>query len=200
MELHIANHGPVVVADDLFTYKEYKLMFDEFKRIKERGLLMSGNETGGAINQEDGSMLKKNSSVFLDYLYTERSLSDILTTNRKIFYPSILSELIKQHSLFNYIQLSNSDSTLLSYYDSGNKYEEHRDMATVTVLTWFYEEPKKFEGGDFIVENDLKIECRANRTVFMPSYMLHAVTPVKAEKPNKGLGRYTMTQFIHVGT
>ena len=104
-----------MVADDLFTYKEYKLMFDEFKRIKERGLLMSGNETGGALT-EDGSMKKKNSSVFIDNLYRERSLSDILTINRKIFSPSIVNQLINLHSLFNYIPLCGSDMTLLSYY------------------------------------------------------------------------------------
>lgn len=199
MKLHIANNGPVVIADDLFTYREYKLMFDEFKFIKDRGLLMSGNETGGAINQDDGSMLKQNSSVFLDQLYNERSLSDILSVNRKVFSRPVVSELINLHSLFNYIPLSNHDATLLSYYDSDNKYEEHRDMATITILTWFYEEPRKFEGGDFMVESEFNIECRANRTVFMPSYMLHAVTPVIPEKPNKGLGRYTMTQFVHLG-
>lgn len=199
MKLHIANNGPVVIADDLFTYREYKLMFDEFKFIKDRGLLMSGNETGGAVNLDDGTMLKQNSSVFLDQLYNERSLSDMLSVNRKVFSSSVVSELIKLHSLFNYIPLSTQDATLLSYYDSDNKYEGHRDEATITILTWFYEEPRKFEGGDFIVEDEFKIECRANRTVFMPSYMLHAVTPVRPEKPNKGLGRYTMTQFVQLG-
>ena len=174
-------------------------MFEEFKRIKDRGLLMSGNETGGALNPEDGSMKKKNSSVFLDTLYRERSLSDILTINRKVFSPYIVGQLIKLHSLFNYIPLSGSDMTLLSYYDRDNKYEEHRDISVITILTWFYEEPKKFEGGEFIVENDLTIECKANRTVFMPSYMLHAVTPVVPEKPNRGMGRYTMSQFVNIG-
>ena len=198
MKLHIVNQNPVVIADDLFTYKEYKLMFDEFKRVKERGLLMSGNETGGALNPEDGSMKKHNSSTFIDYVYADRRFSDILTINRKVFSEPVSSALIKLHPLFNYIPMCDSDATLLSYYDNGNNYEEHRDGAIISILTWFYDEPKKFDGGDFIVEQDFKIECRANRTVFMPSCMLHAVTSVIPEKANKGMGRYTMTQFARI--
>ena len=196
MKLHIVNQSPVVIADNLFSYKEYKDMFDEFKRIKSRGLLQTGNETFGGLDQS-GNMKKKNSSIFLDRVYSDRRLSDILINNRKVFYPSVVSELIKLHPFFNYIPQCNNDCTLLSYYDNDNKYEEHRDTSIITILTWFYEEPKKFEGGDFIVEKDFTIECKANRTVFMPSYMLHAVTAVKPEKANKGLGRYTMTQFIN---
>jgi len=197
VELHTVNQAPVVIADNLFTYREYKAMFDEFKRIKERGLLQTGNETLGAINEE-GEMKKKNSSVFIDSLYGNRDLSDILVNNRKVFNHSVISGLINLHPFFNYIPLCNTDCTLLSYYDNGNRYEQHRDAFVITILTWFYEEPKKFDGGDFIIENDFTIECKANRTVFMPSYMLHAVTPVKPEKTNKGLGRYTMTQFATI--
>ena len=198
MKLHIINKSPVVIADDLFSYKEYKLMFDEFKRIKERGLLMTDNETGGALNVDDGSMKKQNSSAFIDYVYADRKFSDILTINRKVFSQPVVAELINLHPFFNYIPLCDSDATLLSYYDNGNKYEEHRDAAIMSILTWFYDEPKKFDGGDFIVEQDFKVECRANRTVFMPSFMLHAVTSVIPEKPNKSMGRYTMTQFAHI--
>lgn len=171
-------------------------MFDEFKHIKERGILQRGNETFGGLT-EDGQMKKKNASVFLDNVYSDRRLSDILVNNRKIFFPSVVSKLINLHPFFNYIPQCNNDCTLLSYYDHDNRYEEHRDTSIITVLTWFYEEPKKFEGGEFVVEKDFTIECKANRTVFMPSYMLHAVTPVIPKKPNKGLGRYTMTQFIN---
>lgn len=196
MKLHIVNQAPVVIADDLFSYSQYKKMFEEFKRIKERGLLLTGNETFGAIN-ENGSNKKHNASRFLDRVYQDRRLSDILVYNRKVFSPAVVSELIGLHPLFNYIPLCNNDSTLLSYYDNNNSYEEHRDTSIITILTWFYEEPKKFEGGEFVIEKDFTIECKANRTVFMPSYMLHAVTPVIPEKPNKGLGRYTMTQFVN---
>ena len=68
MKLHIVNQAPVVIADDLFTYKEYKAMFEEFKRIKERGILQTGNETFGGL-REDGQLKKKNASVFLDNVY-----------------------------------------------------------------------------------------------------------------------------------
>jgi hypothetical protein len=198
MDLHIVNQTPVVIADDLFTYKEYKAMFDEFKRIKERGLMQTGNETYGDLH-DDGSMKKDNSSVFLDYIYQNRAMSDILCYNRKVFSEPVVSHLINLHPLFNYLSFSNSDCTLLSYYDSDNKYEKHIDLAVFSVLTWFYEEPKKFEGGEFVIEDDFVVECRANRTVFMPSYLNHAVTPVKPSKSNRGLGRYTMTQFACIG-
>ena len=171
-------------------------MFEEFKRIQDRGLLLTGNESLGAKN-EDGSYKKDNASQFIDGFYADRSVSDILTINRKIFDFSTVDQLCELHPFYSYLYFANVDGTLLSYYDNNNSYDTHRDEAIITSLTWFYEEPKKFEGGDFVIEEDCVIECKPNRTVFMPSYMLHAVTPVKVEEPNMGYGRYTMAQFIN---
>ena len=174
------------------------MMFDEFRRIKSRGLLLKGDETGGA--SLDGEPLSNNASRFLDSLYSERSLSDMLTINRRIFSESVVAGLAKLHPFYKYMYHVNADSTLLSYYDTHNEYKDHHDDAIITCLTWFYEEPKKFMGGDFVIENDLSVECKANRTVFMPSYMMHKVDKVKIGQPykNRGFGRYTMTQFTYI--
>ena len=197
MQLTLVKNSPVVIADNLFTSREYELMFEEFKRIKARGLLLDGDQTLGATNKE-GKSLNNNMSCFLDFLYNERNLSDMLVINRKIFSQPVVSKLCELHPFYEYLKAINSDGTLLSYYDSYQNYGDHVDSALITALTWFYEQPKKFEGGDFVIEKDFVVECKANRTVFMPSYMLHAVTPVTPEKPNKGLGRYTMTQFTYI--
>ena len=60
--------------------------------------LKSPKDTGTAISEHGGE--KVNSGLFLDNVYEDRNISDILRINRKIFNPDILDELIKFNSIF----------------------------------------------------------------------------------------------------
>ena len=73
-----------------------------------------------------------------------------------------------------------------------------KDMKFQQGITWLYKEPKTFEGGEFVIEDELKIDCVRGRTLFMPGYSLHKVVPVSMpkDKKGKGLGRYTITKFV----
>jgi predicted 2-oxoglutarate/Fe(II)-dependent dioxygenase YbiX len=189
---------PVIIIDSFYTDTEYDSMLEECTTILSANVLLDPEETEGAT-AVDGTLLKKNKAIFIDDLYSNRRKdSNILNANRKIFSNRIHEVLMSYNSFFYFIKYSNRDTTLYSYYEDSGHYSNHRDSAYLTTLTWLYTEPKTFSGGDFIVEDQLKIKCLANRTVFMPSYLLHKVEPVVMEKQhlNKGLGRMTISHFI----
>ena len=69
-------------------------------------------------------------------------------------------------------------------------------------MTWLYQEPKKFVGGDLFLGpdgnfDDIKIDCVNNRTLIFPSMIPHTVDMIKMEEQylNKKQGRYVITQF-----
>ena len=55
---------------------------------------------------------------------------------------------------------TNSDSTMISYYDTGKYYKPHIDSTHFTCLIWLFKEPKQFKGGDLkLIPAKETIEC-----------------------------------------
>jgi hypothetical protein len=95
---------------------------------------------------------------------------------------------------------TNSDSTLISYYEENDHYDSHHDTFQWTQCTWFVREPRLFTGGDFdFPESGFEVKLKHNRTVFFPCCFLHRVSPVKFHTQPKeiGFGRYTITHFYY---
>ena len=91
-------------------------------------------------------------------------------------------------------------STLLSYYENGDDYKKHKDASVVTILTYFFKEPKLFSGGDLILNDfGVTIEPENNMIVIIPGLYNHEVSQVVMEKDccGKNLGRYCLSQFIN---
>lgn len=158
-------------------------------------------QTGSAYDLMDNGekvYLKQNRAVSLDTTYLDRNMSSILTKNRKTFSAELADELTKYHLLFRYLKHGNRDGTLVSYYENEDYYLPHTDDATMTAVTWFYKKPKAFTGGEIVFENELKIDCVYNRTVFFPSILKHSVLPISMDKNlvGKNYGRYTITQLL----
>ena len=191
------NKSPVVWVDNLFNAEQIQEMLFEAMYINSLGILSEGDNSGGAT--ENGELLKKNKAVFLEKIYaSEPRLSGMIrSVNEKLSDSDLIDKMIEIHPYYSNL-INQNGSILLNYYDKSDAYKAHRDTCYITILTWFYQQPKAFEGGDFIIENDFKIDCKIGRTVFMPSYLLHEVTPVTMPKieQEKGLGRYSLTLFI----
>jgi predicted 2-oxoglutarate/Fe(II)-dependent dioxygenase YbiX len=105
------------------------------------------------------------------------------------------SDLSDMHEhIFN----CNFDSTLISYYENSGYYKSHKDTAVVTALTWFFKEPKMFEGGDLIfTKTEEEIKVSNNTVIIFPSHFAHEVTAIKMDgEPFSGNVRYCMSQFI----
>jgi len=191
---------PLIVIDDYYSNEELNLIWEELIFLGKKDVLYLGSnpKSSGALN-ESGIPLKTNYSVFLDDLFSyDRNFSNILKVNRKIF--NQWDNIISQNDHWFYKNLHCVVYyTLLSYYEHQSYYGLHRDNSTATSLSWFYKEPKQFDGGDLIFENGSKIEVKNNRTIIFPSMILHEVNSVIMEEQNlnKQLGRFCITQFLH---
>lgn len=201
MDFHHITVGDynVAVIDNFYTQEEHDMILQECLFFANRDKLQAPGETHAAKGV-DNNFLKKANGIFLDKVFSERNISDILTFNRKVFSLEVFNELQKIDSVYNYIKVSNKDESLLNYYENGDYYKSHLDLSTITCISMFHKTPKAFTGGGLFFEFDEKkmVECVTNRVVLFPSFLFHAVESVQLDedKVGKGLGRFTVTQFI----
>ena len=198
MNIKIFNDEiPYIIIDNYYDEQELRLIWEElhflgYPHKLKRATLESGGATGDA-----GELLKHNFHRYMDRIYSERELSNILTVNRKLFDDDC--KILRQHPHWFFQNVTfNKDFTQVAYYENNDHYEEHHDSATLTALTWLYKEPKRFSGGDlFLHSGKIKIGCVNNRTLIFPSMIKHSVNEIHMSQENleKRLGRYVITQF-----
>lgn len=198
IDIELKSGIPVQIINNLYNDEELRLIWEELEFLTYPHKLLGPNDTNSAT--ENGVIQKNNLGIFLDDIWQNRNLSNILMMNRKIFENNM--EVLRRSSSWFFQNFTcNTDTTLLSYYENNDYYKPHYDLAVVTVLTWFFREPKCFDGGDLILwDQDEKhvIEVMNNRTVVIPSFLIHEVTPISMKEQYQGqkLGRYCMTQFL----
>ena len=89
-----------IIIDNTYTEEELKLIFLELDFWSLSNNLMGPEHTGTA-KWSNGNPKKKNKGVFLDDVYTNRSFSNILKFNRKIYnieiqQPSVIFNFLKE--------------------------------------------------------------------------------------------------------
>lgn len=192
---------PVFIIDDMYTDAELNLIWEELRFLTSPKRLLGAKETAAAID-DSGRYKKSANGVFLDSFYTDRSYSNILEVNRKLFTDQIFQHALRLSVFYGLLKEVNSDHTLVNYYDDKQTYEAHTDTTVFTAITMFYREPVQFTGGDLeFPEFDLRVEKRNNRMVMFPGSLQHAVTPVtmQGNHPSfSGYGRYGMAQFLTI--
>lgn len=199
--IHNNNPFPFIIIENIYNNEELKLIWEELNFICYSHKLENPEDTGSAVDTQ-GNLLKNNKSIFLDDIYSDRKFSNILSVNRKIF--DFSSEIFRSsESWFFRNLMSNMDTTLISYYESGGYYRKHIDASLATCLTWFYQEPKKFEGGNIILNYEdcnIEIEVENNKCLIFPSIIHHTVSDVimNNNETNSKNGRFCMTQFLHL--
>jgi Rps23 Pro-64 3,4-dihydroxylase Tpa1-like proline 4-hydroxylase len=202
-QIIIKNYDPFpfLEIENMYDEVQLKLIWQELEFLNQLDKL-EGPEKTGSAEKEGGEILKKNSGLYLDNLYETRNISNILTVNENLFAPYILEEFSSLCFLYENIKHTNNDTTLISYYDNGGYYKPHQDNALYTAITWFFKEPKKFNGGDFYFSNyNHKIKIKNNKTVLFPSVINHSVDEVIMNNKSdcgQGYGRYAMAQFLHL--
>ena len=194
---------PVIIIDDYYDKSACDKIWQELCFLNnDDGKFKGPAETGSATTTVDGKqiLLKDNRAIGLDIVYLDRSMSSILKENRKVFSKEMLELLESHHTFFRYVHHANKDSTLVNYYENAHYYKSHMDDSTVTSLSFFYQQPRSFAGGELIIENELKIDCIYNRFVIFPSMLKHSVEEISMQDSliGKNYGRYSITQLMSI--
>ena len=186
------------IIEDFYDEEELKLIWRELEYLTPK--LQSPNHTQTSMDQETGQYLKNATGIHV-YNYIKFEFSDIGKANRKIFDRDVVNKLIDINPLFRGLGMANHDGLLVNYYENGNYYKPHIDATLFSAVSFHYKEPKKFSGGDFILNDfNLKIEIKNNMLVIFPGAYQHEATEVIMNEKdlNQGFGRYSMTQFINI--
>ena len=185
---------PYLYIEDIFSEEELPLIYRELEFLQPK--LLNPEKTGTA-RADNGAPAKKNKGIFLDELYSIRKFSDILTVNRKFFTYDVINALEQCCPGYGLLKSSNLDSTLISYYEDSDYYEPHTDSASITIVSWFFKNPKNFIGGDFIFSDyNIKTVPKNNSAVIFFSCFKHEVTPIKMINTTLPCsGRFAMSLF-----
>ena len=103
---------------------------------------------------------------------------------------------MKKMVCWEYLQYSTSDATHVNYYEDNHSYDFHWDRSTVSACYTFFKEPKQFKGGRFNLENQLNFEPENNSMLIFPSFLDHKIENVTADILGRGLGRFSIVQFV----
>jgi len=187
---------PFLIIDDTYTKEEQIQIYSELDFFVDK--LLEPTKTGSATDKNGNK--KNNNGVFLDEVFANRKFSNILNLNRKLFNSDVKHNLFKCHHAFELFNNTNYDTTLLSYYNNGGSYFSHKDSAVITIITWFFKQPKNFLGGNFkFTDYGLDIELKNNRSVVFFSSYAHEVSEVTLlDKTAPFSGRFTLSTFCSI--
>ena len=188
---------PHIIINNFYNEEELKLIWQELDFFTAPDKLLEPKDYGGVIDATNAK------AIILDEVYGNfyRRISNILTTNRKLFTSGVLDVLEDVHPSCRCATLVEEDLTKLRYYHNGDYYEPHTDH-TVAFLafSYFYKEPKKFQGGELeFPEYDYELECVNNSTIIFPGWVEHGVKEVSIEESDyyEGMGRYCVSNFMY---
>ena len=187
---------PHMIVENFYNGDELKLIWEELDFYTKDGKLFDAHEFGGVIDKTNSK------AIWLDKIFSKkyRNLSNILKVNRKLFDSAVLEAFSSVHDCCSIAKFCNYDVTKVRYYHDGDYYEPHTDK-TVQFLgfSYFYREPKKFEGGELIFPKyDYTFDCPNNSLIMMPGWVEHGVSKISIKNSDyfDGYGRYAVTSFF----
>ena len=190
---------PHLIIKNYYNKKELELVWEELNFYTKPGKLLSAEDFGGVVDATNSN------AIALDELYSAkdgkfRNISNILTLNRKLFTPEILNTFAEVHDCCSIATRCNWDYTKVRYYHNGESYEPHIDSAMpFLAFSYFYREPKKFEGGEiYFPKYDYELTCENNSIIILPGWVEHGVREVKIQNSDyyDGYGRYCISSFF----
>ena len=192
---------PHLIFDNFYNQEELDLIWEELNFYTKPNKLFEAKDFGGLVEKTNSH------AIILDSLYLNkfRSISNILTVNRKMFDPDIMESFASIHDCCAIARKCNNDMTKVRYYHNGEYYKPHTDLAYQFLsFSYFYKEPKKFSGGDlFFPKHDYEYPCNNNSMIIFPGWVEHGVTEVSIDNSDyyDGQGRYCISNFFgHVNT
>jgi len=186
---------PHLIYHNFYDDDELELIWEELKFLTKPDKLVEAKDFGGVVDKTNSHALALD-DVFRNY----RKVSNILTVNRKLFRNDVMQPFADLHGCCRIANHSNYDITKIRYYHNGEYYEPHTDMPfQYLAFSYFYKEPKKFEGGDlFFPQYDYELSCENNSMIIFPGWVEHGVKKVQIENSDyfQGYGRYCISSFF----
>ena len=194
---------PHLIVDNFYNKEELELIWEELNYYTKPGKLFEAENYGGVVGYTTAKAILLD-SVYRDFSETKgnnyRPISNILTVNRKLFTSGVLDAFSEIHDCCILANQSNSDTTKVRYYHNGDSYDPHTDRPfQFLAFSYFYKEPKKFEGGGlYFPRYDYEIPCDNNSMIIFPGWVEHGVKEVKIDDSDyfDGYGRYAITSFF----
>jgi hypothetical protein len=129
--------------------------------------------------KDENNLYKKNCmSLFADEHYAEdRSKSNILTFNRKLFGKDITSFAKNVNLFYEHLKYCNVDTTLLNFYQGNEYYKSHTDDSIISAITFI--ELGNIKGGGLIfTKENIKVEFKDNRMIIFAGCIFHETEPI----------------------
>ena len=186
---------PHAIIKNFYNQEELKLIWEELNFYTKPNKLLQAKDYGGVIDRTNAK------AIALDSIYsTHRELSNILTVNRKLFEPEILEAFSSLGGCCTIAKDCNWDITKVRYYHNGEYYEPHADIGfQFLAFSYFYREPKKFEGGQlYFPKYNYEVPCTNNSMIILPGWVKHGVKKVSIKNSDyyDGWGRYCISSFF----
>lgn len=190
---YLENPPHVFVIENFYTEDELNKIWEELDDFYDKNLLNNTSNAAPARTR-DGVPLRNAKGIFLHK--NKFPNSNITKINNKVKeYSTIFSKYDEKYKkLDEYVY-----STLLTYYNNGQYYKPHKDQSVFTACVYFFKEPKKFSGGNFILNDfDKEFEIKNNMMIIFPGKYTHQARKVELKKEFPGYGRYCISQFFNI--
>lgn len=195
----------VLVLDDLYTDEEQQWLWNEIEYLQSNNLFMSPENTYSARN-EDGSLKKKNKSVFLTEIYPEEYLQQsalIMIPRTRFLSDEVMWMMYCKNPTHGILHNVTKVSPLVSYYEDGDGYDFHWDESAYSTLSYLVKDEEAFDGGEIVFnvnEFELTLPIKNNMGIIFPSRFEHSVKEVRMRDgyEGKGLGRLCISQFLWI--
>tara|TARA_B100000427_G_C15391647_1_gene543591 strand:- start:43 stop:663 length:621 start_codon:yes stop_codon:yes gene_type:complete len=188
---------PHLIIKNFYNENELKLIWEELNFYTKPGKFLEANNFGGVTEKTNSHAL------CLDHVYDKeiyRSLSNILTVNRKLFDINLLQTFADIDDCCSIVRTSNNDITKVRYYHNEEYYAPHIDsIYQFLAFSYFYKEPKKFEGGEvYFPKYNYEYSCDNNSIIILPGWVEHGVKKVSINDSDyyDGYGRYCISSFF----
>jgi len=186
---------PHAIFRNFYNDRELDLIWEELNFYTKPNKLLDAKEYMGVVGSTNAK------AIILDDVYeNHRSISNILTVNRKIFYEETLEVFSNISDCCSLARDCNWDTTKVRYYHNGEHYKPHTDKAMpFLAFSYFHKQPKKFTGGELVFPKyDYSFDCDNNSLIIFPGWVEHGVNEVSIQNSDyyDGYGRYAITSFF----
>ena len=187
---------PHLVFHNFYSDDELELIWEELKFYTKPNKLFDVEDYDGVVGYT------KAKAIALDTVYTQKNrvLSNILEVTRKVFDKQVLEPFSDLHDCLTLAKFANYDVTKVRYYHNTDYYTPHTDtLFEFLAFSYFYREPKKFDGGNLIFPKyNYEFSCDNNSLIMLPAWVEHGVSEVSISDSDyfDGHGRYAITHFF----